>query len=125
MNGLTYDTGALIAAERGDRRMWALHRRTLERGRPPTVPAVVLVEAWRGAVQTSRLLQGCAIEALEDLNARAAGALLGTCSRDVEACDATVVEGAIRRRDTVVSGNRAHMVALAQGVAKRLDVIDV
>lgn len=29
---MTYDTGALIAAERNDRRLWALHRRALERG---------------------------------------------------------------------------------------------
>jgi hypothetical protein len=25
MAGVTYDTGALVAAERNDRRMWALH----------------------------------------------------------------------------------------------------
>jgi len=25
MAGVTYDTGALLAAERNDRRMWALH----------------------------------------------------------------------------------------------------
>ena len=35
MTGITYDTGVLIAAERGDRRVWALHRRSLERGMVP------------------------------------------------------------------------------------------
>ena len=45
MAGITYDTGVLIAAERGDRRVWALHRRSLERGMVPTVPA----GAWRRA----------------------------------------------------------------------------
>jgi hypothetical protein len=25
MHGVTYDTGALLAAERNDRRMWSLH----------------------------------------------------------------------------------------------------
>ena len=32
MSGLTYDSGALIAAERDDRRMWLLHKRVLARG---------------------------------------------------------------------------------------------
>ena len=73
MTGLTYDTGALIAAERSDRRMWALHRRALERGAAPVVPAPVLVEGWRGSVQTARLLQGCQVEDLDQPAARAAG----------------------------------------------------
>ena len=45
MSGLTYDTGALLAAEANDRRMWALHRRTLERLHTPTVPAATLAQA--------------------------------------------------------------------------------
>ena len=28
MGGVTYDTGALVAAERNNRRMWALHAAT-------------------------------------------------------------------------------------------------
>ncbi len=47
----TYDTGVLIAAERGDRQVWALYRRSLERGMVPTVPAVVLAQSWRGGPQ--------------------------------------------------------------------------
>lgn len=37
--GLTYDTGALVAAERDDRMLWSLHRAASRRGSPPTVPA--------------------------------------------------------------------------------------
>nr|MDQ3612430.1 twitching motility protein PilT [Actinomycetota bacterium] len=84
MTRLTYDTGALIAAARGDRRMWALHRRMLERGRPPTVPAAALVEAWRGEVDMARALEGCVIEPLDEANARAAGRLLARCAVAVE-----------------------------------------
>lgn len=64
VRGLTYDTGALIAAERDDRLMWALHRATLGRGITPTVPAGVLAEAWRGGPQPrlSSLLKGCHVE---------------------------------------------------------------
>jgi hypothetical protein len=125
VSGLTYDTGALIAAERNDRRMWALHRRVLERGMPPTVPTTVLVEGWRGGAQTARLLKGCYSEALEAVAARSAGRLLGACSAPVEATDATVVEGALRRQDTVVTSNRTHLEALADGVSRRLAVIDI
>jgi hypothetical protein len=125
VSGLTYDTGALIAAERDDRRMWALHRRALERGTPPTVPAAVLVEGWRGGVQTARLLRGCHLESLEPSAARAAGRLLGECAVAVEATDATVVEGALRRRDAVVTSNRSHLDALAAGGSRRINVIDI
>ena len=51
MSGLTYDTGALIAAERDNRLMWALHRAALARGVKVTVPAGALGEAWRGGPQ--------------------------------------------------------------------------
>jgi hypothetical protein len=34
--GITYDAGALVAAERNRRSVWALHRRALERGIQPT-----------------------------------------------------------------------------------------
>jgi len=46
--GLTYDTGALVAADRDDRLVWSLHRAALMRGLPPVVPAGVLAEGWRG-----------------------------------------------------------------------------
>lgn len=46
--GVTYDTGALLAAERNDRRMWALHAAFLTADVSPTVPAPVLAQAWRG-----------------------------------------------------------------------------
>ena len=48
MPGVTYDTGALVAAELNDRRMWALHAGFLAEEVAPTVPAPVLAEAWRG-----------------------------------------------------------------------------
>jgi hypothetical protein len=50
VTGLTYDTGALIAAEANRRDLWALHARALQRGILPLVPAVVLAQGWRGRV---------------------------------------------------------------------------
>lgn len=76
--GLTYDTGALIAAERDDRLMSSLHRVAIARGRLPTVPAGVLAEARRGGPQArlSMLLKGCRIEELGEAPARLVGGLI-------------------------------------------------
>jgi len=48
---LAYDAGALIAADRNDRRIMALHHRLLQRKQVPTVLAAVLAQAWRGGPQ--------------------------------------------------------------------------
>jgi hypothetical protein len=118
-DGLTYDTGALVAAEREDRIMWSLHRAALRRGLPPTVPAAVLAEGWRGGPQAnlSRLLKGCDTEDLTKTQARAVGALAARADHD-DIVDVSVVEGAIRRHHAVVTSNPSHMhkVATATGV---------
>ena len=94
MTGVTYDSGALIAADHDNRRMWQLHRRILERRQTPLVPAGVLGPAWRGGPQPrlSQLLAGCQVEDLTEPLARAADALLGTTGR-VDVIDASVVVG--------------------------------
>jgi predicted nucleic acid-binding protein len=125
VTGLTYDTAALVAADRGDRRAWVLHRRALERGITPSVPAAALAEAWRGGALLARFLAGAEVEPLDPERARAAGLLLGRCSREVGAVDATVVESALRRRSAVVTGDRADLEALAEGAGRRLAVIDL
>ncbi len=104
--GLTYDTGALIAAERGDRRLWALHRRALERGTAPTVPAGVLAQGWRGGPQAQvlRLLSGCRVENLDEGRARSVGTACAAAST-YDIVDASVVVGAAARRDLVVTSD--------------------
>jgi hypothetical protein len=46
--GLTLDSGALIAAEKASLRFRAIWKERQERGRPVTLPAVVLAQVWRG-----------------------------------------------------------------------------
>jgi hypothetical protein len=113
-DGLTYDMGALVAAEKGDRIMWSLHRATLRRGLPPTVPAGVVAEGWRGGPQAnlSRLLKGCDIEDLTEIQARAVGALAARADHD-DIVDVSVVEGAFRRRHAVVTSNPGHLRKIA------------
>lgn len=125
-DGLTYDTGALIAAERGDRLVWTLHRAAVRRGLVPTVPAGVLAEAWRGGPQhqLSRLLRGCTVEALTEAGARDVGVLAARCGLS-DVVDLAVVVGAARRGDAVVSSNRADIERVAAGLDARLVVQDV
>jgi len=122
--GVTYDTGALIAADRGERRMWARHRALLMRREVPTVPAAVVAQSWRGSArqaQLARLLTGCDVEALDDGQARAVGALAARAAT-TDIVDAAVVEGALRRQDLVVSSDADDLQAIASPAGTRLEI---
>ena len=124
--GITYDTGALLAGERNQRALWALHRRALERGVRPTVPAGVLGQAWRGGPQAelSRLLKGCRIETLDEARSRAAGQVCGRAGTS-DVIDATVVVGAIARADLVVTSDPDDIAHIAGGLNTRVDILTV
>jgi hypothetical protein len=122
--GVTYDTGALIAGDRGERRLWALHAGLLAEGIVPTVPAAVLAQAWRGGppqANLARLLAPCAIDELTAVDARRAGALLAASGTD-DVVDASVVEGALRRGDAVVSTDPDDLRHLATAAGRSLVV---
>ena len=121
MAGVTYDTGALVAADRNDRKMWALHAGYLREEVVPVVPAPVLAQAWRsGARQArvARLLQVCDVEPLGEALAKDVGVLAGKAKHD-DVVDVVVVEGAIRRGDAVVTSDAGHVrkIAAAAGVS--------
>jgi predicted nucleic acid-binding protein len=120
---LTYDTGALIAAEASRRSVWALHEAALRRGFVPTVPTVVLAQAWRGSrqVQLSRLLKGCRIDPLTEDHARAAGAACAA-SGTADIVDATVVVTAAARGDTVVTTDPDDLIRIADATDAVLDL---
>jgi hypothetical protein len=122
--GITYDTGALIAADRAERRVWARHRALLALREVPTVPAPVLAQSWRGGSRQAllaRLLAGCDVEALDDGQARAVGSLAARAAT-TDIVDVCVVEGAIRRRDLVVSSDLDNLQAIAAAVNRRLEI---
>ena len=52
VKGLTYDTGALIAYEKRDSTMMAIHESAMERNIKPVVPTGVLAQAWKGGSGT-------------------------------------------------------------------------
>lgn len=126
MAGITYDTDALVTAERGQRPIGALHRRALERGLRPTVPAGVLGQAWRGGprAELSRLRKGCRIEPLDETGARTAG---HACARakTTDVIDATDFIGAAVREDLIGAGDRNGIRRLATALGASLEIVVV
>lgn len=122
--GVTYDSGALIAAERSERRMWARHRAFLATRVVPTVPAGTVAQTWRGGsrqAMLSRLLVGCDIEALDEDQARRVGPLAAKASA-TDIVDVSVVEGALRRVDMVITSDREDLQAIAAAAGRSLQV---
>jgi hypothetical protein len=122
--GVTYDTGALIAADRGERRMWARHRALLVRREVPVVPAPVVAQSWRGTSRQAllaRMLTGCDIEALDDRQARSVGTLAAQAAT-TDIVDACVVEGALRRGDLVISTDEGDLQSIAAATSHRLEI---
>jgi hypothetical protein len=123
---VVYDAGALVAAERNDRSMWAQHRVWIERGTVPAVPAPVLAQVSRSPrqAQLRRLLRGCDVVAFDEPAAHAAGALLAT-SGTTDIADAAVVVLARARLAPIATSDRRDIEQLLEAAGERLAVIDV
>ena len=107
--GIMLDAGALIALDRGDKRMIALLQRALAQGRSFRVPAGVVGQAWRdGRVQVTlaRFLRSEEVEVipLDEELARSCGELCGA-SNTSDIVDASVVILARERRDVIVTSD--------------------
>src|SRR5215472_8139530 len=107
--GITLDTGALIALDRGDKRMIALLDRALARRLAFRVPSGVVGQAWRdGRVQVmlARFLRIGEVEIipLDEHLARACGELCGATNTS-DIIDASVVILARERGDHIVTSD--------------------
>lgn len=103
------DTGALIALDRGDKRMIALLQRALAQGRAFRVPAGVVGQAWRdGSLQATlaRFLRSDEVEIvpLDEHLARSCGELCGATNTS-DIVDASVVILARERRAPIVTSD--------------------
>jgi predicted nucleic acid-binding protein len=123
---VVYDAGVLIAAERGERRLWAEHRVRLEAGVVPLVPAPVVAQASRSPrqVQMRRLLRGCEVVPFDENDAHRAGAPLGK-SRTNDVVDAAVAIVAIRAHADVVSDDMGAIGRLLAAARAKLAIIAV
>ncbi len=103
--GLTLDSGAIIAFERYDRRIHVHLENARRRGRDITVPTIVITETWRGKnPRLSNFFASVIIEDLTDQIARIAGEALGQVS-GAKAIDAIVIASAAQRGDTLLTGD--------------------
>lgn len=107
--GVTLDTGALIALDRGDGRMTALLDRALAQGRTFRIPAGVVGQAWRdGRIQATlaRFLRTPEVEIvpLDEYLSRSCGELCGATNTS-DVIDASVVIVAKERHDVIVTSD--------------------
>jgi hypothetical protein len=107
--GITLDTGALIALDRGDRRMIALLDLALAQRRTFHVPAGVVGQAWRdGRTQAAvaRFLRAEEVEVvtLDEHLSRSCGELCDA-THTTDVIDASVVLVAREHRDAIVTSD--------------------
>jgi hypothetical protein len=113
VNGLTLDTGALLALERGDENVRALLRRVLTASLPVAVPAGVVAQAWRGGPRQARIARLLAdpsvvVAPLDDATARAVGLLSGR-SKHADIVDVSVCLCARQLDHSVVTSDPADL----------------
>jgi predicted nucleic acid-binding protein len=103
--GITFDTGMLVALERRKQPAWEVYKRANERHVPITVPTVVIGEWWRGRTDLRETIRmSVRIEPLTDAIARLAGEALAKVKR-AGTIDAFVMASAALRGDVVYTGD--------------------
>ena len=116
VTGLTFDAGALIAIDRGDRRMIALLQEALRERLALRVPAGVIGQAWgdgRRQATLARFFKTREVEVhgLDEQTARAAGELCGAAGTH-DAIDATVILTARPTADVVLTSDPDDLLQL-------------
>lgn len=123
---IVYDTGALLAAERRNPDLLALHDELTAARIRPIVPVVVLAQAWRGGPQhqISRVLKGCDILADDQRTGRAAGVACGA-SGTSDVVDAIVVATAVQHQAAVVTSDPDDLTHLADSIGVKLRLFTI
>lgn len=118
--GLMLDTGALIAIDRGDRRVLALMEAARRERAPLSVTAPVIAQAWHDGARQARLaaflkLGELEIVAFNAVDARAVGRL-ATMSQHADVVDVHVSLSAQQRGQSVVTSDPSDMNAIDRRV---------
>lgn len=123
---VVYDAGALIAAERSDRSLWADHRARLELGLVPATTAPVVAQVSRSGrqAQLRRFLRGCDTVPFGDEDAHEVGALAGR-SGSADVVDVHVVTVAHRRRVGVITSDEDDLKPIAEALRPRVALFRV
>ena len=125
MTGVTYDAGALIAAERRNSRMVTFHEWIVDNGIRPVVPAGVLAQVWRDGsgrqAPLAQILKQCQVEPLDENLAKQVGAASHkTGSNDV--VDISVVVSAIGRGDRIVTSDEDDIAEIMTSLGHNLKI---
>jgi predicted nucleic acid-binding protein len=113
VNGVTFDTGALIGLERRTERMKAVIARIAARQLPVTIPSVVVAEWYRGQRDSRRILAlAKTVEPVSAVLAELAGKALRATGGS-NAIDAIVVASAAQRGDVVYTSDVEDLLGFA------------
>lgn len=125
MTAVVYDAGALIAADRNDRRFWAEHYATLEANSIPITPAAVVAQVSRSPrqAQLRRLLRGCEIAELDESAAHAVGELLGLAGT-TDVVDGVVAHAAVSRQADIITSDRLDLQRLLDAIGATTRIVD-
>ena len=119
------DSGALIALESDDRRMWRRLKGALQAESPPRTHGGVIAQVWRGGVgrqaRLSAALRAIEVVPLDEGLGRRAGVLLARCGL-TDAIDAALVALA-DHGDRIFTSDPDDVAVLAGTSNRRIDVI--
>jgi predicted nucleic acid-binding protein len=127
VEGLTFDSGALIALERRKVRMARVWRLALLRGLRVSVPSPVIAEWWRARSDLSEAIVGAVVvEPVSLAIARAAGEALARLGRSrASAIDAIVVASAAARGDIVYTADVDDLCAVRDAAFPAVRILAV
>ena len=114
--GVTLDAGALIALEKGDRRMIALLQQAVRKRVCLHVPAGVMGQVWRNGARQVTLARffrsvGVRLEPLDEELARACGELCGAAGT-ADVIDASVVISARKHGGAILTSDPSDLYKL-------------
>jgi hypothetical protein len=121
---IVYDAGVLVAAERGDREVWADHRVRLEVGAVPVTTAPVIAQVSRSPrqVQLRRFLRGCDVAPFVAEEVHGVGTLLGAAGTS-DVVDAHVVRVAEKLGASVSTADVEDLSRLADHADRGVPII--
>lgn len=120
---VTYDAGALVAADRSNRAVWADHKVRLQMGLLPrtTAPVVAQVSRTPRQVQLRRFLRGCELDPFLVTDAHAVGELLAKAGIS-DVIDAHLVLVSSQSTHVVITSDVEDIKLLSSYVSGPIDI---